>query len=151
TPGVAAVLHLKTDDIYLDIKFTSWSSTSINGGGFSYERSSPAPQNQAPIVSISSPANLTSQSTPAHLTVIASAMDPDGSITGVQLFDGTTSLGSFALPPFSVTTDFYPGIHALTAVAIDNEGLQATSAVVSLTITSTPIANPIAARIPKGN
>ena len=38
TPGVNAVLHLKTDDIYLDIKFLSWSERS---GGFSYERSTP--------------------------------------------------------------------------------------------------------------
>ena len=35
-PGVNAVLHLKTDDIYLDIKFLSWS---VRSGGFSYERS----------------------------------------------------------------------------------------------------------------
>ena len=39
TPGVNAVLHLKTDGIYLDIKFLSWSERS---GGFSYERSTPA-------------------------------------------------------------------------------------------------------------
>jgi hypothetical protein len=39
TPGVSAVLHLKTDDIYLDIKFLSWSERS---GGFSYERSTSA-------------------------------------------------------------------------------------------------------------
>ena len=38
TPGVNAVLHLKTDNIYLDIKFLSWSQRS---GGFSYERSTP--------------------------------------------------------------------------------------------------------------
>ena len=41
TPGVNAVLHLKTDDIYLDIKFLSWSERAVNGGGFSYERSTP--------------------------------------------------------------------------------------------------------------
>ena len=41
TPGVSAVLHLKTDDIYLDIKFLSWSARPVNGGGFSYERSPP--------------------------------------------------------------------------------------------------------------
>jgi len=38
TPGVNAVLHLKTDDIYLDVKFLSWS---VRSGGFSYERSTP--------------------------------------------------------------------------------------------------------------
>lgn len=39
TTGVNAVLHLKSDDIYLDIKFLSWSERPANGGGFSYERS----------------------------------------------------------------------------------------------------------------
>jgi hypothetical protein len=38
TVGVNAVLHLKTDDIYLDIKFLSWDQRS---GGFSYQRSTP--------------------------------------------------------------------------------------------------------------
>ena len=40
TVGVNAVLHLKTDDIYVDIKFLSWSQTPPSGDGFSYERSS---------------------------------------------------------------------------------------------------------------
>lgn len=39
TVGVNAVLHLKTDDLYLDIKFLSWSERPSSGGGFSYERS----------------------------------------------------------------------------------------------------------------
>ncbi|MDX1410342.1 MAG: hypothetical protein R3330_19460, partial [Saprospiraceae bacterium] len=41
-PGMVGrnmVLHLVTDDIYIDIKFTSWTSGEGNGGGgFSYER-----------------------------------------------------------------------------------------------------------------
>lgn len=36
--GVDAVVHLITDDIYIDIKFMSW-TRSGQGGGFSYERS----------------------------------------------------------------------------------------------------------------
>ena len=32
-------VHLISDDIYIDIKITSWSSGSNSGGGFSYERS----------------------------------------------------------------------------------------------------------------
>ena len=32
------VVHLITDDIYIDIKFTSWTGA-VGGGGFSYERS----------------------------------------------------------------------------------------------------------------
>jgi hypothetical protein len=37
-PGV---LHLISDDIYLDIRFTSWTSDEQGGGGFSYIRSTP--------------------------------------------------------------------------------------------------------------
>lgn len=40
--GVDAVVHLITDDIYVDIKFLSWTSFA-GGGGFSYERSTPVP------------------------------------------------------------------------------------------------------------
>lgn len=43
TVGLDMVLHLITDNIYIDIKITSWtsgqSSGNGNGGGFSYERS----------------------------------------------------------------------------------------------------------------
>jgi hypothetical protein len=38
--GQDAVLHLISENIYLSIKFTSWTS-GANGGGFSYERSTP--------------------------------------------------------------------------------------------------------------
>ncbi len=38
--GQNAVLHLITDDIYIDIKMTAW--TSSGGGGFSYTRSTPS-------------------------------------------------------------------------------------------------------------
>ena len=38
--GQDAVLHLITDDIYIDIMFTSWSAGN-SGGGFSYIRSTP--------------------------------------------------------------------------------------------------------------
>ena len=37
--GQNMVLHLVTDDIYIDIKITSWTSGKNSGGGFSYERS----------------------------------------------------------------------------------------------------------------
>jgi PEP-CTERM motif len=39
-PGV---LHLISEDIYLDIRFTSWTSGEVGGGGFSYIRSTAGP------------------------------------------------------------------------------------------------------------
>jgi hypothetical protein len=47
TVGKDAVLHLVTDDVYLDIKFLSWASGATAGGGFSYQRSSPEPEKLA--------------------------------------------------------------------------------------------------------
>jgi hypothetical protein len=44
TVGQDAVLHLITDDIFIDIKFLSWTSgQGAGGGGFSYERTTPPP------------------------------------------------------------------------------------------------------------
>ena len=40
TVGVNAVLHLISEDIYLDLRFTSWSAA--GGGGFAYLRSTPS-------------------------------------------------------------------------------------------------------------
>ncbi len=40
TIGVNAVMHLLVDDVYLSVQFTSWGGS---GGGFSYQRSTPAP------------------------------------------------------------------------------------------------------------
>jgi len=37
--GQDMVVHLISDDIYIDIKFTSWSQGALGGGGFSYQRS----------------------------------------------------------------------------------------------------------------
>ena len=42
--GENMVLHLITDDIYIDITFLTWGETPSSGGFFSYERSTPIPE-----------------------------------------------------------------------------------------------------------
>jgi hypothetical protein len=44
TLGKPAVLHLISENIYLDIKFTSWAVGGAAGGGFSYQRSTSVPE-----------------------------------------------------------------------------------------------------------
>ena len=61
--------------------------------------------------------------TPAIVTIGASASDSDGSVTNVQFFDGATSLGNDTTSPYSVTANLAAGSHALTAVTTDNLGL----------------------------
>jgi glucose/arabinose dehydrogenase len=149
--GRQLVLHLLSpDDIYLSVQFTALDGHGT--GGFAYLRSTPVgAANVPPTVTIDSPTNGASFALPAIVPITATAQDADGSVTNVDFFDGATALGSDTTTPYTVTADFYPGVHLLTAVATDNLGLVATSTVVSITVTSTPIANPIAARIPKGD
>ena len=101
--------------------------------------------NAPPSVTITNPANGAIYSTGAVVTISAEASDADGTVTNVQFFDGTTSLGNDETSPFSITnTISVPGDHMLTAVATDNLGAMATSAVVTVTV---QIATPLAVTI----
>lgn len=42
--GLDMVLHLISEDIYIDLKFLTWGVTPTSGGFFSYERSTPIPE-----------------------------------------------------------------------------------------------------------
>lgn len=151
TVGQDAVLHLIAEDIYLDIKFTSWSSGLAGGGAFSYSRSTVA-GNTPPSAVI---ANLTNGGTfvaGTSLTIHATATDSDGSVTNVEFFDGTTSLGSDATgPDYSISATLFTGEHRLTAVATDNLGATAVSATVTNIGITVTILDPIAERVPKGD
>ncbi|MCX6905598.1 MAG: Ig-like domain-containing protein, partial [Verrucomicrobia bacterium] len=131
TVGVDAVLHLKTDDIYISIKFVSWVAAS---GAYSYERSTPTPANLPPSVTITNPLSGASFFAPATVTIQAAASDPDGTVANVAFFDGVTSLGSVTTSPYNLTVSLVVGSHTLTAVATDNLGLSTTSAGVSVTV-----------------
>jgi hypothetical protein len=65
TVGQDAVLHLVSDDVYLSIKFTSWSQAAT-GGGFSYDRSTPGSGPPLP---------------PPAPTITGSAMSADGTFS----------------------------------------------------------------------
>ena len=131
TIGVSAVVHLVAEDIYLSVTFASWGGA---GGGFSWVRSTPPPTDIPPTVSITSPSNNASFTAPAVVPITATAADPDGIVTNVSFFDGTTLLGLTNNAPYTVTATFGAGVHSLTAVATDNAGLSTTSAVVAITV-----------------
>ncbi|HOX02373.1 MAG TPA: PQQ-dependent sugar dehydrogenase [Candidatus Paceibacterota bacterium] len=141
TVGKDAVVHLKTDNIYIDIKFLSWAV----GGHYSYERSTPATANAPPSVAITNPPDNSVFGNTDTMTIEASANDTDGSVTNVQLFDGVVSLGDAAASPYRVSTRLALGPHTLTAVASDNLGATTTSAPVHVTVARYLLA------IPNGN
>ncbi len=122
--------------------------------------------NAAPTVAIVSPTNDASFLSRPDLVIAARAGDSNGWVTSVEFFASATSLatvtnqpfcfgpfrplparrGKAALPPilpapqnnpyWIIWPNVPPGAYALTAVATDNAGLQTTSAVVNITVTT---------------
>jgi chitinase len=93
------------------------------------------PGNNAPVVSITSPASGATFTAPATITITASASDNDGSVSKVEFFNGGTSLGSVTAAPYTVTwSNVGNGTYSITAVATDNKGAVTTSGAVSVTV-----------------
>ena len=90
--------------------------------------------NARPSVTITNPVDNVTLSASANFTIRVSASDSDGTVTNVQFFDGTVSLGNDATSPFTLSVRPAIGDHTLTAVASDNLGLTATSAPVHVTM-----------------
>lgn len=91
--------------------------------------------NQHPSVSLTAPSGGATISQGTATPVSATASDPDGTVTGVEFFDGATSLGTDNASPYSVSwTPTTLGAHSLTARATDNGGAQTTSTAVGVTV-----------------
>jgi len=131
--GGPMVCHLINEDIYLSVQFTAWPH---GGGPFAYTRSTPnvvAPP-PPPTVSITTPTNNAVFAAPANVAISANASVSSGSVTNVQFFAGTTSLGSKQTGPFSITANsLAAGSYALKAVATA-AGISATSAPVNISV-----------------
>lgn len=92
--------------------------------------------NAAPTVNLTSPAEGASISLPAQVGLVASASDPDGSISKVEFYAGSTKVGEDDTAPYAFNWTAISGSYALTAVATDNQGASTTSAAVNVTVTN---------------
>lgn len=93
--------------------------------------------NSPPRVNVVYPYSGLEFTTPASTDVVASALDEDGTISKVEFFEGTNSLGTHtgSSGPWSVRwNSISAGTYALTAKATDDKGGQTTSAPVALTV-----------------
>jgi len=89
-----------------------------------------------PLATISSPANNSLFAPPTNITINAAASGSAG-ITNVAFYANNLLLGQDTTSPYSYTwTNPDVGNYQLTAVASDNNGLSATSAVVNITVVS---------------
>ena len=92
-------------------------------------------QNELPTVALVSPGEGALYTAPATISMTASAGDIDGGVALVEFFQGTTKLGEDNTTPYNFTWSNVPvGSYALRAVATDNLGARATSAVVNVSV-----------------
>jgi hypothetical protein len=94
-------------------------------------------RNSAPSVEITAPADATHYDVPTSITITADVAD-DGNLSVVEFYDGATLLKSDSTSPYTVTRTLPPGVHVLTAHAIDSEPLTTISDAVTVTVNFPP-------------
>jgi len=90
-----------------------------------------------PTTSITSPANNSSYTAPASITINATATANAGSISKVEFYDGTTLLGTATTSPYSYAwsnAEMTGGSVALTTKAYDTAGFATASTAVNITV-----------------
>jgi hypothetical protein len=91
--------------------------------------------NQEPAVSLSLLAAGPAFTAGSAIVMDAEAVDPDGAITKVEFFRGETKLGEATTVPYTFTwNNASAGEYALTAMATDNEGASAVSAMINILV-----------------
>ncbi len=102
-----------------------------------------APANVNPTVSITSPANNTSFTSPATIAITADAADADGTVSKVEFYNGATLLGTATTAPYAFTwNNVAVGVYTITAKATDNSNAVVTSAAVNVTVNAPANVNP---------
>ncbi len=98
--------------------------------------------NRAPTATLTAPANGSTFTAPATVSLTATASDPDGTIARMEFYNGTTLLNTDTTSPYSFTwSNVAAGTYALKAIAYDNSGASTSSATSTVTVsqpTSTP-------------
>lgn len=139
-------INLSSGDYFVSVDGTGAGNPSSTGysdygslGNYTISGTIPAGSgNQSPVVSITSPSNGATFTSPASITINANASDSDGSVAKVEFFNGSTKLGEDTSAPYAFSwTNVSAGTYTLTAKATDNAGASATSAAVSVTVNPT--------------
>jgi RHS repeat-associated protein len=105
-----------------------------------------------PTVSLTAPANNSTFSAPASITLAATAADSDGTIAKVEFYDNGALLGTSTAAPYSYIWNLPPvGVHQITAKATDNVGAATTSAAVNISVNSTVPGVPVNVTAAGGN
>jgi hypothetical protein len=93
----------------------------------------------APVVALTAPSDGQSFALPTNIVLTATVSDPEDSVTQVSFYANSNLLASVTNAPFTWTWTNPPvAEYSLTAVALDNFNISATSAPVSISLTTGP-------------
>ena len=96
--------------------------------------------NQAPVVSMTAPANNTVLAVPGSVSLAATASDADGSVSKVEFYQGGTLIATATTSPYGAqVSGLAGGSYAFTAKAYDNQGVSTTSSVVNVIVNRPPV------------
>jgi hypothetical protein len=95
--------------------------------------------NSLPDVSIINPIHQSTFISPATVLIKANAFDKDGSIRHVEFYESNTLLAKDSSSPYIFNwSNVLSGIYTLTVKAFDDRGAEATSDIVTITVTANP-------------
>jgi len=123
--------------VYVGIAVTSHNAAAATRATVTNLSVSAGTTNQPPTVALTAPASGTSYTAPATIALAASASDPEGQLSKVEFYSGTTLLGTDTTSPYAFTwSSVAAGTYSLTAVAYDAAGAKTTSSAVAITVGS---------------
>jgi len=125
-----------TDTVYVGIAATSHDAAQMATDVVdNLKITASASTNDPPAVSITSPSSGTTVTAPTTVTINAIASDPEGKMTSVDFYAGSTMLVRDTTSPYSATwAPSTAGTYALTAVAHDGDGGSTTSGTVNVSV-----------------
>jgi len=107
-----------------------------------------------PYVSITSPVNNTTFNAPASISITATVKNPNpnGTITKVDFYNGTTKIGTSTTSPYSFSwTNVAKGTYYITAVATNSNGKVGTSINDTLIVNGTNVSPTVSITSPVNN
>jgi hypothetical protein len=131
------------DTVYVGLAVTSHNASAATTAVFdSVKITSSSGSNGNPAVSITAPANGAKYTTPATVTIAATATDPEGRMASVDFYVGSTLISRDTTSPYSASWSATAGTHSLTAVAHDADGGSSTSGAVSVAVSAPSTTTP---------
>lgn len=123
--------------VYVGLAVTSRSTRVLTTASFTGVRVTAAPTttNGSPVVAITSPTTGAAYNAPCTIEITAAASDPDGSVTKVDFYAGSSLIGTASSSPYRVAWSNVPaGRHTLKAIVSDNGGAATTSPAVEVNV-----------------